>query len=281
QPAFHRSSIAAFASLMVERTRALLKDWDGPARFGRPVNVYHEMRRLSLDVVTRALFGVNVHEDARLAGHTFAILSEALAEHMFSPFFPLFLHPVPPTRGSRRARAALRTLDRIVGSIIARRRAQGSAADEDLLSLLLHARDEETDGAGMDDRQIRDEVMTVLLAGHETTAATLSWAWYLLGRQPDLAERLRSELSRRARGPRPDCRGPPAARGGHASDRRGDASLSASLDHHTSREGGGRDRWLSSRAADGRDAEPVPDPSLEGALARARAVRPRSIHRRT
>ena len=194
QPAFHRSSIAAFASLMVERTRALLKDWDGPARFGRPVNVYHEMRRLSLDVVTRALFGVNLHEDARVVGHTFAILSEALAEHLYSPLFLLFLHPVLPTPSNRRARAALRTLDRIVGSIIARRRAQGSAADDDLLSLLLHARDEETDGAGMDDRQIRDEVMTVLLAGHETTAATLSWTWYLLDRHRDVAERLRSEI---------------------------------------------------------------------------------------
>jgi cytochrome P450 len=194
QPAFHRSSIAAFASLMVERTRALLKDWDGPARFRRPVNVYHEMRRLSLDVVTRALFGVDVHEDAQLAGHTFAILSEALAENLYSPFFLLFLHPLLPTRTNRRARAALRTLDRIVDSIIARRRARGSAGGDDLLSLLLHARDEEADGAGMDDRQIRDEVMTVLLAGHETTAATLSWTWYLLDRHPHVAERLRAEI---------------------------------------------------------------------------------------
>jgi len=193
QPAFHHSSIAAFASLMVERTRALLKDWDGPARFRRPVNVYHEMRRLSLDVVTRALFGVNVHEEARMVGHTFAILSEALAENLYSPLFFLFLHPVLPTPSNRRARAALRTLDGIVGSIIARRRAQGSTAD-DLLSLLLHARDEETDGAGMDDRQIRDEVMTVLLAGHETAAATLSWTWYLLDRHRDVADRLRSEI---------------------------------------------------------------------------------------
>jgi cytochrome P450 len=193
QPAFHRRTIAAFASLMVERTRALLKDWDGPARFRRPVNVYHEMRRLSLDVVTRALFGVNV-QDARLVGHTFAILSEALVEHLYSPLFLLFLHPALPTPSNRRARAALRTLDRIVGSIIARRRAQGSAADDDLLSLLLHARDEETNGAGMDDRQIRDEVMSVLLAGHETTAATLSWTWYLLDRHRDVADHLRSEI---------------------------------------------------------------------------------------
>jgi cytochrome P450 len=194
QPAFHRTSIADFAALMVERTRALLKDWDGPARFRRPVNVYHEMRRLSLDIATRALFGVDVHDDARRVGHTFAILSEALAENLYSPFFFLFLHPVLPTPSNRRARAAVRALDDIVGSIIARRRARGSAAGDDLLSLLLHARDEEADGAGMDDRQVRDEVMTVLLAGHETTAATLSWTWYLLDRHRDVAERLRSEI---------------------------------------------------------------------------------------
>jgi cytochrome P450 len=129
-----------------------------------------------------------------MVGHTFAILSEALAENLYSPLFFLFLHPALPTPSNRRARAAVRTLDGIVGSIIARRRAQGSAADDDLLSLLLHARDEEADGAGMDDRQIRDEVMTVLLAGHETTAATLSWTWYLLDRHRDVAERLRSEI---------------------------------------------------------------------------------------
>jgi cytochrome P450 len=69
QPAFHRSSIVAFAPLMVERTRALLNHWEAAARERRPVDVYFEMRRLSLDVVTRALFGLNVHEDARVAGN--------------------------------------------------------------------------------------------------------------------------------------------------------------------------------------------------------------------
>src|SRR5262249_41190950 len=194
QPAFHRSSIAAFAQLMVERTHALLKHWEGAALDRRPVDVYSEMRRLSLDVVTRALFGVNVHEDARVAGNAFAILSEELANHLYSPLFFFFLHPALLTPSNRRARAALRTLDRIVGSIIARRRAQSSTTDDDLLSLLLRARDEETDGGGMDDRQNRDEVMTVLLAGHETTAATLSWTWYLLDRHRDNAERLRAEI---------------------------------------------------------------------------------------
>jgi cytochrome P450 len=115
QPAFQRTSIAAFASLMVEQTRNLLKDWEGAARDHRPVDVYQEMKRLSLDVVTRALLGVNVHEDTRAAGDAFAVVSEELANHLYSPLFFFFLHPGLPTPSSRRARAALRTLDRIVG----------------------------------------------------------------------------------------------------------------------------------------------------------------------
>src|SRR5262249_40763458 len=182
-------------SLMVERTRALMRSWEeGAARDRRPVDVYNEMRRLSLDVVTRALFGVKLQEDAQAVGDAFAVLSEALTDRLYSPSFFFFLSPAPPTRGNRRARAALRTLDGSGGSIIARRRVQGSAADDDLLSLLLHARDEEADGGGMDDGQLRDEVMTVLLAGHETTAMALSWTWYLLDRHRDVAERLRSEI---------------------------------------------------------------------------------------
>jgi len=194
QPAFHRNSIAAFASLMVERTQALLKGWDEPARLGKPIDIHHEMKRLSLDVVTRALFGVNVQDDARAVAQAFAVLSEELADHLYSPFFFFFLLPGLPTPGNLRARRALRTLDHSVGSIIARRRAQTSAADDDLLSLLLHSRDEDNEGEGMSDRQIRDEVMTLLLAGHETTAMALSWTWYLLDRHPEIADRLREEI---------------------------------------------------------------------------------------
>jgi cytochrome P450 len=194
QPAFHRHHIAKFAALMVERTRALLETWEEAARLGRPVDVPHEMRRLSLDVVTRALFGVNVQDHARAVGRAFGILSEALADHLYSPFFFLFLLPVLPTPANLRARAALRTLDRIIRSIIARRRARTPSSDDDLLSVLLRARDEEGGGEGMDDRQIRDELMTLLLAGHETTAMALSWTWYLLDRHPKIGERCRSQI---------------------------------------------------------------------------------------
>jgi cytochrome P450 len=194
QPAFQRESVAAFAALMVERARALLDGWEGAARDGTAIDVYQEMRRLSLDIVTRALFGVKVQDDARTVGESFAILSEALASSLYSPLFLLFLLPGVPTPTNRRARAALRTLDGIVGGIIARRRAKTAAAEGDLLALLLEARDEETNEE-MDDRQLRDEVMTVLLAGHETTAMALSWTCYLLDCHREIAEGLRTEIA--------------------------------------------------------------------------------------
>jgi cytochrome P450 len=192
QPAFHRASIAAFAALMVERTHALLEGWQAAADRGRAVDVQKEMSNLSLEVVTQALFGVDVHEEARTVRRAFAVLSDVLVDHLYSASFFFFLLPIPTT-ANRRARAALRTLDRIVAEIIARRRAQRSTGT-DLLSLLLHARDEEGERDGMTDQQIRDEVMTLLLAGHETTAMALSWAWYLLDRHRDIGDRLRADL---------------------------------------------------------------------------------------
>lgn len=194
QPAFHRDHIAACAMRMIDLTQDLLATWEERARDGKPIDVYQEMRRLSLDVVTQALFGVNVHGDARAVGQSFAILSGELASSIYSPLFLLFLLPGLPTPGNRRARAALRKLDDIVGKIIARRRADGGDADEDLLGLLLQAHDEETE-SGMDDRQLRDEVMTLLLAGHETTTMALSWTWYLLDQHPGVAECVRAEIA--------------------------------------------------------------------------------------
>jgi cytochrome P450 len=194
QPAFNRASIGALGALVVDRTRARLRAWERAAERSMPVDVQREMKRISLDVVTRALFGVNVGKDARAVTRAFTTLSETLGAHLYSPFFFFFLLPGVPTRGNLRARAALKTLDRVVGSIIAARRARSGDAADDLLTRLLHARDDEGGGEGMDDRQVRDEVITLLLAGHETTAMALSWSWYLLDRHPEIAARVRAEI---------------------------------------------------------------------------------------
>ena len=110
--------------------------------------------------------------------------------------------PMPPwwpSRANRRQQAAMHTLDDVILQIIASRRTHSAvaagtpaASSDDLLSMLMEARDEET-GEGMSDAQLRDEVMTIFLAGHETTANALTWSWYLLSKRPDLADRLATE----------------------------------------------------------------------------------------
>ncbi len=190
QPAFHRRRIAAFADLMTARTAAMLERWDALARRGTVVDVSTEMARLTLDIATRTLFGVELHDEAAAVGTAFTVLNTQVTEAFYS-----LLAMIPGVRAvaGRRARAAKRTLDAVVMGIIGRRRRQGDQGD--LLSLLLAARDEDT-GEGLSDQQLHDEVLTLLLAGHETTANLLSWTWYLLSTHPLAAARLRAELAR-------------------------------------------------------------------------------------
>jgi cytochrome P450 len=149
-----------------------------------------EMSRLTLDIVTGALFHAHVGEEPGAISRAVNVLVEDLGYRFEVPFYPP--HRVPTPR-NRRFRAALRTVDRAVYSIIAERR-RGGGDEEDLLALLMEARDEET-GESMGDKQLRDEVITLFLAGHETTANALSWAFYLLATHPDAEERLRAELA--------------------------------------------------------------------------------------
>jgi cytochrome P450 len=184
QPAFQRQRLASFAPDMVAAAERLLAGWTP----GRTVNVDGEMMRLTLDITGRTLFGADVTGDAADVGEALRVLQET--------FLALFtsLVPVPPwlpTPTNLRLRRAVRRLDAILYRLIAERR-RGGGDRGDLLSLLLHARDEE-DGRGMTDRQVRDEAMTLFLAGHETTALALSWTWYLLGLHPEAEARLVEE----------------------------------------------------------------------------------------
>jgi cytochrome P450 len=188
QPAFHRERIAGFARLMVDRTQALLERWRPAADRGEPLRIRDEMTRLTADIVTRALFGVEIAGEAEAVAESFTVLNRSVVAQFEHPFLALL--PLPTLSG--RVRRAARTLDEVVRGIIARRRAAGTDAG-DLLSMLLDARDEES-AAGMTEQQLRDEVMTLLLAGHETTANALSWTWHLLGRFPEAGERVAAEL---------------------------------------------------------------------------------------
>ncbi len=197
QPAFHRKSIAAFGTLMTTHATAMAARWEQAAADEETVDVAHEMTRLTLDIVVQALFGADVDPEVdRLAPAITTLL-----EHVTFAFQHPFAPPISvPTAHNRKAQHALRTVDGTVQRLIEQRRARLAELDGDdpdicgdFIDLLLTTRDAET-GEGMSDKQLRDEVLTLFLAGHETTAGMLTWAWYLLSKHPQSARRMRAEL---------------------------------------------------------------------------------------
>lgn len=187
QPAFHRASVARYADTMVSRTTGALDRW----RDGQTVDIAVELRRLTLEIAVETLFGAEVTKDeVRLVGDSLEVAGAQLQTRVSSLL--MFLPDWVPTPGNRRMNAAIARLDRLVYRIIEdRRRSPGDR--EDLLALLLAvAKGDET---GMSDRQLRDEVITLLVAGHETTALTLTWAFYLLARHPAADATLQAELA--------------------------------------------------------------------------------------
>jgi cytochrome P450 len=198
QPAFHRQRLAAMGDLMVTRTEQMLERWEERVAAGRSFDMGAEMMQLALDIVGDALFGTNVARQAAAVEHSFTILSAQVVDRFRS--FNI-IPPVLPTRADRAWRAAAAEMDEVVYAIIAERR-RTNADTGDLLSMLMLAKDEDT-GEQMSDKQLRDEVLTMLVAGHETTATALTWAWGLLDTHPEIAERLYGELDTVLGGRRP------------------------------------------------------------------------------
>lgn len=189
QPAFHRQRIAGMAAGMVRRTEEMLQRWEPAAENATPVGINEEMMRLTLGIVGEALFGTSVEDQTERVSASFTELSQQMTER-FRTF--RMLPPVLPTRFDRTFREARATLRNTVQGIIATRR-QRNEDTGDLLSMLMLARDEDT-GEGMSDEQLGSEVMTMLLAGHETTATALSWTWALLSKHPEVEAKLHAEL---------------------------------------------------------------------------------------
>jgi len=186
QPAFQRSRLVGFGAIMVAYTQRLLAGWTP----GETRDIVPEMMRLTMQIAAKTLFDADVTEHARDVGAALQMLQEnfiARFNSMMPP--PLWL----PTPTNRRLKRAVVQLDEILYRIIRTRRAGGEDRG-DLLSLLLHARDE-VDRTKMTDRQLRDEAMTLFLAGHETTALALSWAWSLLAMHPEAEARLAAEVA--------------------------------------------------------------------------------------
>lgn len=190
QPAFHRQRIARFAETMVRLTEDTLPAFDAAARRGATVDAATEMMTLTLRIVGWTLLSTEVaQESARVGGALNAVLHQVIERTTAIFDFP----QVVPTPANVRLRRARAVLDDVVLRLIAERRRSGEDAG-DLLGMLMSARDEET-GEGMTDAQLRDEVMTIFLAGHETTANALTWTLFLLSSHPDVVRRLRGELS--------------------------------------------------------------------------------------
>jgi cytochrome P450 len=190
-PAFHRQRLINLSTMMTASAERVVERWEVPASQGQPVDVAQDMMALTLEIVGRALFNVDLSKAADEVGHALTVALEYVNHRSLNP---LSLPEQFPTRQNRRFKRARQTIDQLMYQIIEdHRRNPSTATHGDLLTMLLEARDEET-GEGMNNQQLRDEVTTIVLAGHETTAATLAWTWYLLAQHPDVAHKLRNEL---------------------------------------------------------------------------------------
>jgi cytochrome P450 len=184
-PAFHRERVSTSANIMTTYAQQMLAHWQD----GETLDIHQEMMRLTLQIVVRALFNVEAEETAEISSALNLIMSNTTGIRILLPPIARYL-PTPRMISFRRAVARM---DNTVYSIVAQHQAnKGDSGD--LLSMLIAARDE--DGSRMSDRQLRDEVLTFLIAGHETTALALTWTWHLLAQHPEVEGKLHEELDR-------------------------------------------------------------------------------------
>ncbi len=184
-PAFAPKRLAAYAETMIDETRTQIAKW----RPNQQVDLSHEMMELTLAIAGKTMFGADVRSDAATVATALELAMRATVAAITSPMQLGYNWPLPRHRMMKRA---VKMLDEIVFSLIAEGRKRGIDRG-DVLSAMLLSQDDE---GGLDDRQIRDEVMTLLLAGHETTANALTWTWYHLGRNPEARTRLEEEVTR-------------------------------------------------------------------------------------
>lgn len=193
QPAFHKERIASYASAMTQYAARTSARW----RDGATLDIDAEMMQLTLGIVGKTLFDTEVEGLTREVGEAMSAIMNSFWLRMLPFADALEKLPIPSLR---RAREARETLDRIIYALIAERR-RDPRDRGDLLSMLILAQDEENQGRGMTDRQVRDEAITLFLAGHETTANALAWTWYLLSQSPEVEARLHAEVDRLGHAP--------------------------------------------------------------------------------
>ncbi|MBS1623297.1 MAG: cytochrome P450 [Bacteroidetes bacterium] len=190
QPAFHKKKLEELTAMMVERSEHWVGRIDAYAQKGESFDALPEMTALTLDIISKAIFSKGVEDKAQVVGEQITLLNEYTIERLHQPIrMPASI----PTPFNRKARKSIDLLDSVIYEIINERRKEGVSKD-DLLSMLIDAQDEET-GVGMDNKQLRDEVMTIFLAGNETSSNALSWTLYLLSQHPDVEAKMVAEIN--------------------------------------------------------------------------------------
>jgi len=191
QPAFHRRRLEALCAMMVDRTTAVLKRLGAAAAAGQPLELVPLLSQLTLDIITRAMFSSDVQGAAAGVSHHIGVLNEYALRLLRQPWRFLLPHRIPTPFNSRQYRS-FTALNAMVADILRERRRQPEAHD-DLLSMLLSACADET-GRGMSDAQLRDEVMTIFVAGHETTANSMAWLLHAVAGHPEVEQRMVAEI---------------------------------------------------------------------------------------
>lgn len=190
QPAFHHRMVERMTAAMAGAIQQHVDGWQPLAARGQPVDMLKEMVTLNIKITLDTLFGSTVKPaDAEWLFHATDAVFLGMSKNLWTFFLPSSL-PLP---GRRQYLRSIRALDRRIMQMVAERRASGEERN-DLLGILLSMRDEES-GAGMSDRQLRDEIFTFFLAGYESTSSALTWAWYLLAKHPDVEAKLQGELA--------------------------------------------------------------------------------------
>jgi len=190
-PAFHRQRIQNYGAMMVDRASVMREEW----KPGQEIDIAAEMMRLTLQVVARTIFNTDVTSDVQAINDEVNVIMDLYNFLIALPRAEAMLHwPIP---GLMRFRKARQRLDAVVHRMIEQHRKDGLGRKEDggdLLSMLITSRDDEGDHSQMSDEQLRDEVLTIFLAGYETVANALSWTWLLLGQNPEAEARMHAEI---------------------------------------------------------------------------------------
>lgn len=193
QPVFHRARLTKMVRDMVAETQVLAEHWDQAVRTGESVNLLEQMRTLVLTLLGSSLFSPDVYAGQQALREGAAIISHSANESPFDSLWWLLLRRLKvPRLGGEQWRATVASVDRALYALVSERRENPEGRD-DILSMLLEARDSR--GEGMTDKEVRDELATLLIGGHESTAVGLTWVWYALMLHPEVEQRVREELA--------------------------------------------------------------------------------------